>query len=107
MDERSQALQRIKVLEAALATSQQALEQALKRIEALERRLALSSSKHPSTDSRKARKNRAKATPSGKPPGVQKGHKGHHRQMLPAEQVNAFILYVPTQRAHCDYVFEA
>lgn len=109
MDELSQALQRIEVLEAALAASQKALEQALKRIEELERRLALSSndsSKPPSTDSRKARKNRDKATPSGKRPGAQKGHKGHHRQMLPAEQVDEFILYVPTQCAHCDYVFE-
>ena len=102
MDELNQALQRIKVLEAELA-------QALKLIEELERRLGLNSndsSKPPSTDSRKARKNRDKATPSGKRQGAQKGHKGHHRHMLPAEQVDEFILYVPTQCAHCDYVFE-
>lgn len=102
MDELSQALQRIEALEAALA-------KALKHIEELERRLALSSadsSKPPSTDSPQARKNRQRPTPSGKRPGGQKGHKGHHRQMLPAEQVDEFRLYLPTQCAHCDYAFE-
>jgi transposase len=40
-------------------------------------------------------------TPSGRKPGGQKGHPGHHRHRLPPERVNKIISHVPTTCAHC------
>lgn len=41
-------------------------------------------------------------TPSGRKPGGQPGHKGHHRHRLPRERVNKVVPYVPTICNHCN-----
>ena len=40
-------------------------------------------------------------TPTGRKPGGQPGHSGHHRLRLPQERVNTIVPYVPTICAHC------
>jgi transposase len=40
-------------------------------------------------------------TPSGRKPGGQPGHPGHHRHRLPPERIRAIVPYVPTTCAHC------
>ncbi len=74
------------------------LMQALARIEFLEKRVkeledklntnSSNSSKPPSQDPFRAFK---KKTPTGKPKGGQKGHKGHQRSLIPIEQVNQVL----------------
>ena len=40
-------------------------------------------------------------TPTGRKPGGQPGHPGHHRLRLPPEQVKIVVPYLPTVCAHC------
>jgi transposase len=40
-------------------------------------------------------------TPTGRKPGGQPGHPGHHRLRLPPERVNTIVPYLPTICAHC------
>jgi transposase len=40
-------------------------------------------------------------TPSGRKPGGQSGHPGHHRHRLPPERVKKIVAYVPTICTHC------
>src|SRR5260370_20549045 len=40
-------------------------------------------------------------TPTGRKPGGQPGHPGHHRHRLPPERVNEIVPYVPTVCDHC------
>ena len=40
-------------------------------------------------------------TPSGRKPGGQTGHPGHHRHRLPPERVNKIVSYVPTICTQC------
>jgi transposase len=40
-------------------------------------------------------------TPTGRKPGGQPGHPGHHRLRLPPERVNTIVPYVPTICDHC------
>ena len=40
-------------------------------------------------------------TPTGRKPGGQPGHPGHHRHRLPPERVNKIMPYVPTICTHC------
>ena len=40
-------------------------------------------------------------TPTGRKPGGQPGHQGHHRLRLPPERVNTIVPYVPTVCDHC------
>jgi transposase len=39
--------------------------------------------------------------PSGRKPGGQRGHPGHHRQRIPVERVKRIVPYLPTVCAHC------
>jgi transposase len=46
-------------------------------------------------------------TPTGRKPGGQPGHKGHHRLRLPPERVNTIVPYVPTVCDHCQALLSA
>lgn len=39
--------------------------------------------------------------PTGRKPGGQKGHRGHHRKLLPPRQVDHFKHYIPSHCNHC------
>jgi transposase len=39
--------------------------------------------------------------PSGRKPGGQPGHEGHHRELLPIEQVDEVVRHKPTRCRHC------
>jgi transposase len=39
--------------------------------------------------------------PTGRRPGGQRGHRGHHRQRLPAERVDRYVHHHPAQCRHC------
>jgi transposase len=89
---------RIAQLEAALSTSQAAF------AKALERRLGLdstNSSKPPSSDSPETRAQRRTKKSSGKLQGGQKGHDGHHRQLLDASRVHYFLDQLPPRCRSC------
>jgi transposase len=78
----------------------------LARVEELERRLNQSSqnsSRPPSSDPPAVRW-RPRKPPSGRKPGGQKGHEGHHREMLPAEKVNETVHHWPARcgNASCE-----
>src|SRR5271165_4469187 len=46
-------------------------------------------------------------TPSGRKPGGQRGHPGHHRHRLPPERVQNVVPYVPTTCSRCQAVLPA
>ena len=74
------------------------------RIAKLEEQLGLNSensSKPPSSDQPGHKREEQGKPPSGKKRGGQPGHKGHHRQRVPAEEVNEFRIYKPEGCAHC------
>jgi transposase len=58
------------------------------------------SSKPPSSDPPSAPP-RPPATPRGRPRGGQSGHEGHHRPLLPPEQVDSIVPHHPTACPHC------
>src|ERR1700722_19069731 len=86
------------------------LDAALARIAVLEaqvgellaqlRRNSSNSSTPPSADPPGAPKPVVK-TPTGRKPGGQPGHPGHHRHRLPPEQVKIVVPYLPTVCVHC------
>jgi transposase len=43
----------------------------------------------------------ASRPPTGRRPGGQTGHRGHHRVRLPADRVDAIVTYVPSACTHC------
>lgn len=74
-----------------------------KRIASLEERLKLdsnNSSKPPSTDPPSVKQERPPKK-SKKKRGGQPGHKGHHRELVPLEQVNQVIVLKPEVCEHC------
>jgi transposase len=85
------ALQRIADLEAEVRDLRQQLH-----------RNSSNSSIPPATDPPGAPKPVVKR-PTGRKPGAQPGHPGHHRQRLPAERVNHVIRYVPTTCLRCHH----
>jgi transposase len=77
-----------------------------KRIAHLEERLGLNStnsSKPPSTDppSIKKQPHPSKKNKKKKKRGAQPGHKGHHRILLPTEEVDEVVPLLPSTCAHC------
>jgi len=94
---------RVAELEALVATLQQLLETAHKRIQALEERLgqnSRNSHKPPSSDPRQGPRPNPKP-PSGRNPGGQIGHEGKNRGLLPPDQVDHFVAYVPKKCENC------
>src|SRR4029077_18687795 len=45
--------------------------------------------------------------PTGRKPGGQPGHRGHHRQRLPQDRVNHVVAFVPTTCSHCQAALPA
>jgi len=86
-------------LDAALARIA-VLEAQARELLAQSRRNSSNSSTPPSADPPGAPKPVIK-TPTGRKPGGQPGHKGHHRRRLPPERVNTIVPYVPTVCEHC------
>ncbi len=111
------AARRIKELEAevaqcraALAEKDRLIVELIAQVKALQdkvndlverlRQNSQNSSKPPSTDGPDAPARR-KRPPSGRPPGGQPGHRGHHRQLLPVEQVNEVRELIPATCPRC------
>jgi len=46
-----------------------------------------------------------KKKPTGRKPGGQPGHQGHHRALLPVEQVDEVVKHQPTRCRHCGAKF--
>lgn len=79
------------------------------RITNLEARLnqhSGNSSRPPSSDPPSAPPRPPKA-PSPRKRGAQSGHPGHHRELLPPDQVTEFIVHVPTSCGHCQHPLPA
>ena len=77
------------------------LQAELHELRAQLKRNSSNSSSPPSVDPPGAPKPVVK-TPTGRKPGGQPGHKGHHRHRLPPERVNTVVPYVPTVCDHCN-----
>jgi transposase len=74
------------------------------RVAELEEQLKLSSSTSsnpPSSDQPRHQRPREGKMPSGRKRGGQAGHKGHHRQVRPADEVSEFRVYKPDTCRHC------
>jgi transposase len=76
------------------------LESQLHELRAQLNRNSSNSSSPPSVDPPGAPRPVVK-TPTGRKPGGQPGHPGHHRHRLPPERVNEIVPYVPTVCDHC------
>lgn len=95
---------RVAELEAVVATFQQVLDKAHKRVRNLEERLgqnSRNSHKPPSSDPPSVPK-RDPEPPSERNPGGQIGHEGKKRDLLPPDQVDRFVPYVPKRCESCD-----
>jgi len=77
-----------------------ALQAELHELRAQLNRNSSNSSSPPSVDPPGAPKPVVK-TPTGRKPGGQPGHRGHHRLRLPPERVDTVVPYVPTTCEHC------
>lgn len=86
-----------------VAELKEQLAQALRRIAELEARLgktSRNSSRPPSTDPPQM-KGQSKELPSGRKPGGQPGHEGHHRPLLPPELMDERVDVKPSDCRHC------
>ena len=82
--------EKIAELERVIAAQMETIERLMARVIELEARLAQNSSnsgKPPSSDPPAERGERPKPKPTGRQRGGQPGHKGHRRELLPAEAV--------------------
>ena len=77
------------------------LQAELRELRAQLNRNSSNSSSPPSVDPPGAPKPVVK-TPTGRKPGGQPGHTGHHRHRLPPERVSTIVPYVPTVCEHCN-----
>src|SRR5207249_3770726 len=85
---------------AALEDRVRELEARLAELEDRLRANSSNSSKAPSSDPRWVPNLKPKK-PTGKKPGGQKGHQGHHRTLLPVEEVDEVVKHLPQTCAHC------
>jgi transposase len=76
------------------------LQAELHEVRAQLNRNSSNSSSPPSVDPPGAPKPVVK-TPTGRKPGGQRGHRGHHRHRLPPERVDTIVPHVPTACDHC------
>jgi transposase len=91
------------LLAAQVEILKEQVEQLRRQVAELQARLDQNSSnshKPPSSDPPWAAKASPKK-PTGKRPGGQQGHRGHHRQRLPADRVNQYVHHYPQQCRHC------
>jgi len=89
---------RIAELEAEVAELKEQVRQLLAKLG----RNSLNSSLPPSRDNAEARNKRPRKRKSRRKRGGQKGHKRSERKLLPPEQVDEFIIVIPTHCATCD-----
>ena len=101
--------QRISDAEKQISDGEKQIADSEKQIADLERQLALrqrnstNSSKPPSSDGLAgAQRPRGRKLKSKRKPGGQPGHAGHHRRLVPAEQVSAVEVMLPHQCRHCE-----
>ena len=74
----------------------------LKRQLALRQQNSTTTSKPPSSDGLAGKQRaRGRRVKSRRKPGGQPGHPGHHRKLLPPEQVDTIVDHVPTQCSRC------
>ena len=95
---------RVELEEAQLQIAQ--LQAELRELRAQLGRNSSNSSTPPSADPPGAPKPVVK-TPTGRKPGGQPGHPGHHRHRLPPERVNVVVPYIPTTCTHCQATLPA
>jgi transposase len=89
---------------AALRVENAALHERIRELEARLGQTSANSSRPPSSDPPRAPA-RPKAPPSGRKRGGQPGHRGVHRALLPAEQVDEVVVVVPKACRHCQQPF--
>ena len=94
-----ECIRRRRELDAALARIA-VLEAQVRELLAQLRRNSSNSSTPPSANPPGAPKPVVK-TPTGRKPGGQPGHPGHHRQRLPPERVTVVVPYLPTTCTRC------
>ena len=94
--------------ERQIAEREKQISECEKQIADLERQLAkrkknsTNSSKPPSSDGLAGeQRSRGRKHKSKRKPGGQPGHPGHHRQLVPLDQVSAIEVVLPAQCAHC------
>lgn len=83
----------------ALMAANEALSKRVTELEEREKTNSTNSSKPPSSDPPGTLRNRRK--PSGGRPGGRKGHKGHHRELVPTEQVDHVVRHIPQKCPGC------
>jgi transposase len=91
-----------------IAEKRQEIAQQERQIQDLERKLAAgqrnstNSSKPPSSDGLAGNpRSRGRKRKSKRKPGGQPGHRGHHRKLVPTEQVQAVEVLLPQRCRHC------
>jgi transposase len=94
---------RCAALEEQLRELREVLKKALERIAVLEERVgqnSRNSHRPPSQDPPNAPPRGGKE-PTGRKPGGQLGHEGKNRGLLPPDQIQRFVPYIPTECARC------
>jgi transposase len=97
-------LETLRLENAALRAENAALQARVRELEARLGQTSANSSRPPSSDPPQAPA-RPKAPPSGRKRGGQPGHRGTHRALLPAEQVDEFVAVLPESCRHCGQPF--
>jgi transposase len=89
---------------AALRVENGALHERIRELVARLGQTSANSARPPSSDPPEAPA-RPKSPPSGRKRGGQPGHRGVHRALLPAEQVEEIVAVVPQRCRHCGQAF--